>query len=162
MAVQRKVISGQGNGTVNTAGFPYAFIETDGPLEVSYIKNGVSYSKTFFDKDRLIVSPDITSVSLKASSNTKWSFSQQDSVPEVNQSELKVFVNESGKLSVLGDDNIQWIGKDANLSTVDITDMRVTLDALSRLFTKALSTQSVSDAARYLKMKAEFAAKYRS
>jgi hypothetical protein len=162
MAVQRKVITGQGNGTVNTTGFPYAFIETDSPLEISYIKNGASYSKTSFDEDRLIVAPDITSVSIKASSSTKWSFSQQDSIPEVNQSELKVSINESGKLSVLGDDNIQWIGKDTNLSTVDITDMRVSLDALSQLFSKALSTRTVGDAARYLKMKAEFTAKYRS
>lgn len=144
-----------GNGTVNTTNIPYAEISvTNGHAIVEYSKGNVNYSKAFYEgPERLLIPTGINSLTIKGGSNTKTKVFLQNSVPEVNLSELKCYRSETGAVIITGDDDLIYLSQSANLSAVDISDVRVEMDSLAKLFNHALATKTVGDAARYAKLK---------
>ncbi|WP_426629809.1 hypothetical protein [Priestia megaterium] len=145
-----------GNGTVNTTNIPYAEISvTNGPAIVEYSKGNVNYSKAFYEgTERLIIPAGINTLTVKGGSNTKTKVFLQNSIPEVNLSELKCYRNETGTITITGDDDLVFLSQSVNLATVDISDVRIEMDSLAKLFNRALATKTVGDAARYAKLKA--------
>lgn len=156
MPITRSTVEINGNGTVNTTGIPYAEISvTNGPALVEYSVGNVNYSKTFYEgPERLLIPTGINSLTVKGGSNTKTKVFLQNSIPEVNLSELRCYRSETGAVIISGDDDLIYLSQSSNLATVDITDVRIEMDSLAKLFNKALGTKTVGDAARYAKLKA--------
>lgn len=150
--IERNTITGTGNGTVAFDGWQFANVYSIGPIEIEYIKDGVT-SNVPLEDERLIIQPGVLTVNVKTQPDNAWEFRLQNSIPEENQSELKIWKSGSGSTNISADDNIVFRGQDVDPATVDIFDLRVNLETLSQLFTKALSTHTVEDAARYVKMK---------
>lgn len=156
--IERTTVKGSGHGTVNTNGWPYASFKTDGVLAVEYTVGGVTHS-TGYQLERMLIPPGVTTLNVKASG--EWEVFLQNSVPNENLSELKVRKDESGGMIFSGDDDIVFRGQDVDPAAVDISEVRINLDTISKLFTKALvRPKSVNDAARYLKAKNEFLKRY--
>jgi len=155
MPITRTTSEITGNGTINTTNIPYAEISvTNGPAIVEYSKGNVNYPKSFYgEPERLLIPAGVNSLTVKGSSNTKTKVFLQNSIPEVNLSELKCYRSETGAITITGDDDLIYLSQSVNLATVDVSDMRVEMDSLAKLFNKALATKTVSDAARYAKMK---------
>lgn len=156
MPITRNTVEITGNGTVNTTGIPYAEISvTNGHAIVEYPKSGMNYSKAFYEgPERLLIPKGINSLTIKGGSITKTRVFLQNSIPEVNLSELKCYRSETDAVIISGDDDLIYLSQSVNLATVDITDVRVEMDSLAKLFNKALETKTVGDAARYAKLKA--------
>nr|WP_263327849.1 hypothetical protein [Neobacillus sp. Marseille-Q6967] len=136
--IERKVVSGVGNQTVDVSGYLFARVETDGSTITLTLP---SYSMDFADDNRVLIPPGTTSIKVDAFYNETWNLHLQNSVPAVNQSELKLMKTESGNLLIEGDDQIRWIGQDAEASA-DISGLKDDLENLSKLYEKALSTKT--------------------
>lgn len=153
--IERKTVKGIGHGTVNTNGWPYASFKADGAIAVEYKIGDTTFSVS---PHRMLIPPGVTTLSVKTSS--EWEAYLQNSVPDENLSELEIRTDEAGGMIFSGDDDIVFRGQDIDPATVDIFDVRINLDTITKLFTKALATNSINDAARYLKAKNEFLKRY--
>ena len=147
--IERTVVEGVGNGTVSVVGYVFARIKSEGSVLVEYVKDGITYVDEFED-ERFIIPNGVTTLNVKASE--KWEFHLQNSVPEKNLTELKIWKN-GPDINILADDDIVFRGQGVPLETVDISDLRIDLETLSQLFSEALSSHTEEDAARYVKMK---------
>jgi hypothetical protein len=93
-------------------------------------------------------------LAVKGGSNTKTKVFLQNSVLEVNLSELKCYRSETGAITITGDDDLVYLSQSVDISSVDVSDIRIEMDSLAKLFNRALATKTVGDAARYAKLKA--------
>jgi len=153
--IQRNTIKGTGNGTVSTGGFPYVHITSDSLLTVEYTLNGRSYS---VGQGKLILPPGVTQ--LKVIAGGAWVAFLQDSVPAVNQSEIHFVITDSRKLLIEGDDNIVFRGQDVDPATVSIAGIKDDIEQLSKQYLTALWSGTVTDAAKYCKLKTAVLARY--
>ncbi|MEH7119078.1 hypothetical protein V7128_16930 [Neobacillus vireti] len=158
--IERKVVTGTGAQTVDVTGWGFAKVDTDGnAITISLVGTG-GYSKDFADDERIVIPASITALNVGAPTGRSWKLSMQKTVPDINQSELKISRNGDGKYVISGDDSVIFVGQDVDPATVDITKVQINLESLSQLFMTALSTKTVNDAARYCKMKDAFLATY--
>ncbi|MBT2653918.1 hypothetical protein J7E81_01485 [Bacillus sp. ISL-18] len=150
--ITRKVVEGVTGGTVDTTGMSYAKLE--GNVTAEYTVNGVTYSN---EPGRLL----LTNVSsLKIIGNSPWKVSLSNVIPAVNQSELKMAITGEGKLIIDGDQDLIYRGQDTDPATVSIAGIKDDLEQLSKLYITALGTGTVTDAAKYLKLKTAVLARY--
>ncbi|AKG35642.1 hypothetical protein [Paenibacillus durus] len=84
-----------------------------------------------------------------------WRMECLDFIPVGTGDELRITKHDNGQYSVTGDHTVILLGQNVDPSTVDISGIRPDLDALGRLFNEALFSQTATDAARYLKLKAK-------
>lgn len=160
MAIERKVVSGVGNQTVDVTGWGFARVETDG-YNISLSLQGTGgYSKDFSDDDRVIIPSSITAINVSAFTGRAWKLHMQKTVPAVNQSEIKFSITDSGKLLIEGDDDIVFRGQDVDPATVSISGIKDDIENLSKLFMTALVTKTVTDAEKYCKLKTAVLARY--
>jgi hypothetical protein len=158
--IERKVVSGTGNQTVDVTGWGFARAETDGSsIKISYVVAGRSYEQEYCDDDRILIPPGTTSIKVTASSAEVWKLHMQKTVPAVNQSELNMYITQSRKLIIEGDDDIVFRGQDTEASA-NITGIKDDLENLSKLYMTALWTGTVADSARYCKLKTAVLARY--
>lgn len=150
MTIQRQTISGTGDGTVNTSGYAYVTSKSNGgPIRIEYVYGGVNHV-AYFDADRKIVVP-VTTFTVKAPASVSWSFTMWSQRVPADQSYLQISVSDAG-YSTSGDEYIRSLGQGTEASA-DISGLRVSAEELSKLFSKALTSHSVADAARYCKMR---------
>jgi Fe-S cluster biosynthesis and repair protein YggX len=159
--IERKIVTGTGsNPAVDVTGWGFARAETNGSsISISYVVAGRSYEQEYADDDRILIPPGTTSIKVGASNGEAWKLHMQKTVPAVNQRELKLAITESRKLLIEGDDDIVFRGQDTEASA-DITGIKDDLENLSKLYEKALSTGTVSDAAKYCKLRTAVLARY--
>lgn len=159
--IERKIVTGTGsNPAVDVTGWGFARAETDGTtIKITYVVAGRSYEQEYGDDDRILIPPGTTSINVGASTGEAWKLHMQKTVPAVNQSELKLMKTESGKLLIEGDDDILWIGQDAE-ATANITGIKDDLENLSKLYMTALSTKTVADCAKYCKLRTAVLVRY--
>ncbi|MFL7944512.1 hypothetical protein ACKA0G_29085 [Priestia megaterium] len=154
MPINRLEVKGNGNGTANIGGWSYVAVTTNGPITIEYTYGGkLNVESIWAHNTRINIPSGVTTVNVKALPRINWRFNMQNSVPPINPSELNVSRSETGEVTISGDDDAMFLSQSVNLSTIDISDMRVEIDSLGKLFNKALATKSVTDAARYAKMK---------
>ncbi|MEO2074858.1 MAG: hypothetical protein ABGX20_05625 [Bacillus sp. (in: firmicutes)] len=159
--IERKVVVGLGNNNaVDVTGWGFARVETDSAFITVSLQGTGGYEKDYGDDDRIIIPSSITSLKVIAPNNGAWKLHMQKTVPAVNQSELKTMITADGKLLVEGDDDIVFRGQDVDPATVNISGIKDDLENLSKLYTTALSTKTVTDAARYCKLKTAVLARY--
>jgi hypothetical protein len=158
--IERKVVSGTGsNPAVDVTGWGFARAETDGSsIKISYVVAGRSYEQEYGDDDRILIPPGTTSIKV-TSSNEVWKLHMQKTVPAVNQSELKMYLTQSRKLIIEGDDDIVFRGQDTEASA-NITGIKDDLENLSKVYMTALWSGTVADAAKYCKLKTAVLARY--
>jgi hypothetical protein len=159
--IERKVVTGTGsNPAVDVTNYGFARAETNGTtITISYVVAGRSYEQEYGDDDRMLIPPGTTSIKVGASNGEAWKLHMQKTVPAVNQSELKMFITDSGHLIIEADDDIRWIGQDTEASA-DISGIKDDLENLSKLYMHALSTKTVADCAKYCKLRTAVLARY--
>jgi hypothetical protein len=152
MTIERKVVEGIGDGTIDVAGWRFAV--PTGSISLTF-KNGtqVIYNQHFNEGDRIHIPPAATTIEVDVFSDRSWKLLMQKTIPAENLSELKISLTNDGIYVFAGDDDILYRGQVVDPSTVDISGLRVSLDTLGTLFTKALATKTANDAAKYIKMK---------
>jgi hypothetical protein len=158
--IERKVVTGTGsNPAVDVTGWGFARAETDGStIKITYVVAGRSYEQEYGDDDRILIPPGTTSIKV-TSSNEVWKLHMQKTVPAVNQSELKMYLTQSRKLIIEGDDDIVFRGQDTEASAT-ITGIKDDLENLSKVYMTALWSGTVADAAKYCKLKTAVLARY--
>ena len=109
--IERNTITGTGNGTVAFDGWQFANVYSIGPIEIEYIKDGVT-SNVPLEDERLIIQPGVLTVNVKTQPDNAWEFRLQNSIPEENQSELKIWKSGSGSTNISADDNIVFRGQE--------------------------------------------------
>ncbi|WP_418039187.1 hypothetical protein [Paenibacillus xylanilyticus] len=82
-----------------------------------------------------------------------WSVVLFERKPATDQSTILVIKRQDGTNTLEGDDDIVFNNKDADLSNVDISDVRQDFDTLSYLYQRATTTKTAGDSLRYLKLK---------
>lgn len=162
--IERTLIEKTGNSTVPTNGYLYLIPKVDAKsygINLYFMKgeNGI-YSQSVSDGEKVIIPPDATSIKVTAGATTAWKLHMQKTVPNKNLFELSTHHDPTGNLFISGDDDVLFRGQDTNLSTVDITGLRLNLQTLSELFQTALWSGTVSDAARYIKLRDAVLAEY--
>ncbi|MBV7509213.1 hypothetical protein KW850_28985 [Bacillus sp. sid0103] len=158
--IERKVVTGVGNQTVDSTGWGYARLESDGsPITISLQGTG-GYSKDFGNGDRILIPSSITALKVTAFTGKAWKLHMQKTIPAVNQSEIKFSITETGKLIVEGDDDIVFRGQDVDPATVSIAGINDDIENLSKLYMTALVTGTITDAAKYCKLKTAVLARY--
>jgi hypothetical protein len=152
MTIERKTVEGTGDVTIDVAGWRFAVPACGISLT---FKNGtqVLYNQHFNEGDRILIPPAATKIDVDVFSDRSWKLLMQKTIPDANLSELKIRQTNDGIYVISGDDDIVYRGQDVDSATVDISGLRVSLDTLSTLFTKALATKTITDAAKYIKMK---------
>ncbi|MBV7507264.1 hypothetical protein KW850_18540 [Bacillus sp. sid0103] len=110
--------------------------------------------------DRVIIPSGINSVKVIAFNTKAWKLHMQKTIPAVNQSEIKFSITDFGKLLIEGDDDILFRGQDVDPATIDVTGIKDDIENLSKLFEKALLSKTVTDAAKYCKLKTAVLARY--
>ncbi|MEJ9228910.1 hypothetical protein LAV79_05315 [Peribacillus butanolivorans] len=161
--IDRTLIEKTGNFTVTTNGYLYLTTVVDAGVVIDlYFMNGTTgiYSQAVGDGTRIIIPPNATSIKVGAHSATSWKLLMQKTIPNKNLSELNMYRDQTGNLFISGDDDVLFRGQDTNLSTLDITGLRLSVQTLSELFMKALWSGTASDAAKYIKMKDAVLAQY--
>lgn len=151
--IVRKTVEGVGNGNVDVTGMIFANVE--GNVTIEYTIGGVTYSRV---PGRLILPPNVTS--LKIIGTSPWKVTQQNSVPAINQSEIHFAITDSRKLLIEGDDNIVFRGQDVDPVTVSIAGIKDDIEQLSKQYMTALGTGTVTEAAKYCKLKTAVLARY--
>jgi hypothetical protein len=154
--IERKVVSGVGNQTVDVTGYGFARAETNG---TSISLTLPSYTQEFGDDDRVLIPPGTASIKVEAFYNEPWKLHMQKTVPAVNQSEIKMTITDSGQLIIEADDDIRWKGQDTEASA-NITGIKDDLENLSKLYMNALWSGTVADAAKYCKLRTAVLARY--
>jgi hypothetical protein len=161
MTIERKVVTGLGVQVVDvTGGWGFARFEKydDSPITISLVGNG-GYSKDFADDDRIIIPSSITALNVNAPAGRSWKLYMQKTVPAINQSELQFSITQDHKLIISGDDDIAFIGEPTQASA-DISGIIDNLENLSKLYMTASATKTVTDCARYCKLKAAVLLRY--
>lgn len=160
--IERKVVSGTGTQVVDvTGGWGFARFEKydDSPITVGLIGTG-GYSKEFADDDRIIIPSSITSLNVNAPIGRAWKLNMQKTIPAVNQTEIHFAITSDGKLIVEGDDDILFRGQDVDPATVSISGIKDDIANLSNQYQTALVTGTVTEAAKYCKLKTAVLARY--
>ncbi|MEW9700712.1 hypothetical protein [Paenibacillus sp. SI8] len=155
--IDRKTVSGTGNGTADATGYPYARVFVDKGAITVNSSNGSSW---VCDGERISggVILNVRDAMSGSPFAASWRIEMQKTIPNVNQSVLIMNMSESG-LTISGDDNVYFRGQDVDPATVDITGMPINLEALGKLFNRALVERPVDDpngvkiAAKYCKLK---------
>jgi hypothetical protein len=78
----------------------------------------------------------------------------------VNQSEIHFAITDSGKLLIEGDDDIIFRGQGVDPATVSIVGVKDDIEQLSKQYLTALWTGTVTEAAKYCKLKTAVLARY--
>lgn len=138
----------------------FARVETDGSNITISLQGTGGYEKDYCDEDRVIIPAGINSIKVIAFNTIAWKLDMQKTIPAVNQSEIKFTITDSRKLIIEGDDDIVFRGQDVDPATVDVTGIKDDIENLSKLFEKALFSKTVTDAAKYCKLKTAVLARY--
>jgi predicted extracellular nuclease len=159
--IERKVVTGTGsNPAVDVTNYGFARVESDGSsIKISYQNAGRWHEQEYSDDDRVIIPPGTTSIKVTTYTGKAWKLHMQKTVPAVNQSELKMYITESRKLVISGDDDIVFRGQDTEASA-NITGIKDDLENLSKLYMTALWSGTVADAAKFCKLKTAVLARY--
>ncbi|MGF6951005.1 hypothetical protein QF028_003510 [Neobacillus sp. B4I6] len=161
MAIERKVVEGVGNNNaIDVTGWGFARVQTDGSSIAISLQGTGGYEKDYCDGDRVIIPSAITSLNVIAFTSEAWKLHMQKTIPAVNQTEIKMSISESRKLTIEGDDDIVFRGQDVDPATVSISGIKDDIENLSKLFMTALATKTVTDAAKYVKLKAAVLERY--
>ena len=160
--IERQVVNGTGAQTVDvTGGWGFARFEKydDSPITISLVGTG-GYSKDFADDDRIIIPASITALNVNAPTGRAWKLYMQKTVPAVNQTEIHFTITDTGKLIIEGDDNVVYKGQDVDPATVSISGIKDDIQNLSNQYLTALSSGTVTEAAKYCKLKAAVLLRY--
>lgn len=155
--IVRKLFEGTGNSTIDVTGMSFAKVEYSGSLltlNFNLVSPNASTVGLMSTDGRVTIPAGVTSAKVICGpSSDKWKISLQSTIPAVNQSELKISKLENGQYNITGDDDLVFKGQDTDPATVDITGLSRNLETLSQLYMKASATKTVTDAAKYVKMK---------
>ena len=158
--IERKVVAGVSNQTVDVTGWGFARIETDEAIITLSLLGVGGYSQDFYDGDRVIIPASITAIKVTVFTSEAWRLHFQKTVPAINQSEIQFLITDAGKLLIEGDDDIVYRGQDVDPATVSIAGIKDDIENLSNLYITALTTKTVTDAAKYCKLKTAVLARY--
>lgn len=78
--IERKVITGVGNQTVDSTGWGFARVETDGSNITISLQGTGGYEKDYCDEDRVIIPAGINSIKVIAFNTIAWKLDMQKTI----------------------------------------------------------------------------------
>lgn len=151
--VKRKSLQGTTTTSVDCRGYSFAKITGDASVILSQSGQSDRMYSAHYDGGKLSLDGAMSMEVRTPTNNEFWTVELYEIIPAVNQFELSITLNDTGKYSISGDDDILYRAQQVDLATVAVSDVDTSLESLAILFQTATASKSVNDAARYAKMR---------